>query len=66
MINYDNAAAPFDYDLDHDNPYLEEVPERFVAESDDDFEQDFGHLAEMAYDPDQEAYYADATHAQWG
>jgi hypothetical protein len=58
------ATAPFDPDFDEDNPYLD-VPERFVA---DDFspEEAWGSFAEATYDPDQEAYYADATHAQWG
>lgn len=56
--------APFDPDFDADNPYLD-VPERFVAESDPEFDWDFGVFAEATYDPDAEAYYADAFHAQW-
>lgn len=47
---------PFDPDFDADNPYIYEVPERFVAELDpelnDDFEEAFGAFAEDTYDPD--------------
>jgi len=51
MMNL-NETAPFDPDFDADNPYLSDVPERFVAESDPEFDWDFGDFIEDTFDPD--------------
>ena len=52
--------APFDPDFDADNPFITDVPERFVAELDpefnDDFEDAFGAFAEATFDPDFEGF----------
>ncbi len=44
---------PFDPDFDADNPFITDVPERFVfvaPDFDDDFEDAFGVFAEATFD----------------
>jgi hypothetical protein len=61
MFDTTPVYAPFDLDEDADNPYAD-VPERFVAESDPEFDHAWGDYAEATYDPDGGLYdlYEDA------
>jgi hypothetical protein len=47
---------PFDPDFDADNPFVTDVPARFVYDpfEDSDFEDAYGVFAEATYDPDSD------------
>lgn len=49
---------PFDPDFDADNPFITQIPERFVlgGEQDEDFEDAFGVFAEDTFDADDGPY----------
>lgn len=45
-------TAPFDPDFDADNPYITDIPERFIADEVDEFEADWAFHTEAIFDPD--------------
>jgi hypothetical protein len=54
MMNLTDTP-PFDPDFDANNPYITEVPERFVYDGtwDDDYEEAYGYFAECIFDPER-------------
>lgn len=49
--NKENHMPPFDPDFDADNPFITEVPERFVVDP-EPMEADWAFQAEAIFDPD--------------
>lgn len=45
----DIAMAPFDVHEDASNPYITEIPERFVLDSEDDLDAAWGDWLELTF-----------------